>query len=135
MLSVLDNLFIRLNESASEYVVMNTISYLTPFLAIQNSSIGDLDTHRLTHFTTWQKKSDPRDLWPLRHLIIVMQKHLWQFWRKKLQLLTIWEKKYIFWQPQQIVKNVKIVKNCQHCQKKSKCQNCQKMYFFQNCQK
>ena len=40
------------------------------FLAVQNSSIGDLVMTSLTQslsqdFTTWHSKSDPRDLWPL----------------------------------------------------------------------
>ena len=38
-------------------------------------------------FTTWQEKSDPRDLWPMRHLITVMEKiflnfvdNFYKFW-------------------------------------------------------
>ena len=49
-------------------------------LAVQNSSIGDLVTWSLGTapltirvFTTLQ--SDPRDLWPWRHLIRVMMRH------------------------------------------------------------
>ena len=57
------------------------------FLAVQNSSIGDLVTHSLgqsgslqsvshwRYFYFWHIKSDPRDLWPLRHLIRVIRKH------------------------------------------------------------
>ena len=50
------------------------------FLAVHNSSIGDLVTDSLTHwltedFTNCHSKSDPRDLWPLRHLIRVMRRH------------------------------------------------------------
>ena len=48
------------------------------FLAVQNSSIGDLVTHSLTdsrYFYFWHTKSDPRDLWPLRHLIRVMRRN------------------------------------------------------------
>ena len=50
-----------------------------PFLAVQNSSIGDLVTHWLTHsvryFYFCHTKSNPRDLLPLRHLIRVMRRH------------------------------------------------------------
>ena len=52
------------------------------FLAVQNSSIGDLVTHSMTHSLTdsgyfyfWHTKSNPRDLWVLRHLIRVMRRH------------------------------------------------------------
>ena len=48
------------------------------FLAVHNSSKGDLVTHSLTHwgyFYFWHTKSGPRDLWPLRHLIRVMRRH------------------------------------------------------------
>ena len=49
------------------------------FLAVHNSSIGDLVTHSLTNWLTvlllLTLQSDPRDLWPLRHLIRVMRKH------------------------------------------------------------
>ena len=45
------------------------------FLAVQNSSIGDLVTHSLTHFYFCHTKSNPRDLLPLRHLIRVMRRH------------------------------------------------------------
>ena len=50
------------------------------FLAVQNSSIRDLVTQSLNDsltqdFTNWHSKSDPRDLWPLRHLIRMMEKH------------------------------------------------------------
>ena len=48
------------------------------FSAVQNSSIGDLVTDWLTdwgYFYFWHTKSDPRDLWPLRHLIRVMRRH------------------------------------------------------------
>ena len=51
------------------------------FLAVQNSSIGDLVTHSLTHSLTdsqyfyfWLTNSDPRDLQPLRHLIKLMRR-------------------------------------------------------------
>ena len=50
------------------------------FLAVQNSSIGlivrplvALAPLTIKAFTTLQ--SDPRDLWPLRHLIRVMRRH------------------------------------------------------------
>ena len=48
------------------------------FLAVQNSSIGDLVTNWLTDsqdFTNCHSKSDPGDLWPLRHLFRVMRRH------------------------------------------------------------
>ena len=57
------------------------------FLAVQNSSIGDLVTHSLGqsgslqsvshwwYFYFWHIKDDTRDLWPLRHLIRVIRKH------------------------------------------------------------
>ena len=68
------------------------IIIICTFLAVQNSSIGDLVTHSLTHSLTdslrvlllLTSKSDPRDLWPLRHLIRVMRRHdptiFWQPW-------------------------------------------------------
>ena len=50
------------------------------FLAVQNSSIGDLVTdsltdHSLTHLLILTLNSDPRELWPLRLLIRVMRRH------------------------------------------------------------
>ena len=56
---------------------------LSPFLAVQNSSIGDLVTHWVTHwlshsltdFYFCHTKSNPRDLLPLRHLIRVLRRH------------------------------------------------------------
>ena len=49
------------------------------FLAVQNSSIGDLVTNSLTHSLTvlllLTLLSDPRDLWPLRYLFRVMRRH------------------------------------------------------------
>ena len=58
------------------------------FLAVHNSSIGDLFTDWLTDsvtewlshwltedFTNWHSKRVPRDLWPLRHLFRVMRRH------------------------------------------------------------
>ena len=64
----------------------NTIIFLSAcpldkersFLAFQNSSIGHLVTHSLTHpgyFYFWHTKSDPRDQWPLRDFIRVMSRH------------------------------------------------------------
>ena len=57
-----------------------TILFLSPpvFLTVQNSSIiGDLVPHWLIDwlFYFWRTKSDPRGLWPLRHLIRVMRRH------------------------------------------------------------
>ena len=90
----------------------------TVFLAVQDSSIGDIVTDSLTHsLTQWDTfcfltlKSDPRDQWPLRHLITVMRKHdltnilkifdkfdkfdnFWQF----CQFLTIFDNFDNFWQ-------------------------------------
>ena len=51
------------------------------FLAVQNSSIGDLVTQSLTHsgcFYFWHTKSNPGDLWPLKHLIREMRRHDFQ---------------------------------------------------------
>ena len=49
------------------------------FLAVQNSSIGDLVTDSLTqslsHFYFCHTKSNTRDLRPLSHLISVMRRH------------------------------------------------------------
>ena len=62
-----------------EYLHCHSFYLLFKFLAVQNSSIGDLVTHWLTD---WLRvlllltlQSDPRDLWPLRHLIRVMGRH------------------------------------------------------------
>ena len=62
------------------YIEESVVCLLIVFLAVQNSSIGDLVPClvRLTPltirvFTTLQ--SDPRDLWPLRHVIRVMKGH------------------------------------------------------------
>ena len=63
----------------------------TRFLAVQNSSIGDLVTHQLTHFTDWYTKSNPRDLWPLRHLIGVIRRH--ELTKKKTMTKTKTETK------------------------------------------
>ena len=54
--------------------------YYIGFLAVQNNAIGDLVTESLTEslsewFFILTLQSDPRDLWPLRHLIRVMRKH------------------------------------------------------------
>ena len=53
--------------------------FVSLFLAVQNTSIGDLVTDSVTD---WLRvlllltlQSDPRDLWPLRHLIRVMKRH------------------------------------------------------------
>ena len=53
---------------------------LVAFLAVHNSSIGDLVTHSVSQSVSQSLlllslQSDPRDLWPLRHLIRVMRKH------------------------------------------------------------
>ena len=78
------------------------------FLAVQNSSIGVLVTDSVTNsltedFTTWQKKSDPRDLWA----ILTLQsdpRGMWPFRHsisvKKLDLtnLTIFDNFIHFWQ-------------------------------------
>ena len=45
------------------------------FLAVHNSSIGDLVTDSLTVLLLLTLQSDPGDLWPLRHLIRVTRKH------------------------------------------------------------
>ena len=48
------------------------------FLAVHNSSIGDLVTQSVTHsqyFYFCHTKSNPKDLRPLRHLISVMRRH------------------------------------------------------------
>ena len=66
-------------------------------LAVQNSSIGDLVTHWMTHWPTFvflTLKSDPKDLWPLRHwwqflMTIFDDNFRWQF------LMTIFDD--IFW--------------------------------------
>ena len=82
------------------------------FLAVHNSSIGDhvpclvrllVGPAPLTIrvFTTLQSvvQSDPRDLWPLRHLIRVIRKHdltnISTFFLTILTILTIVD---IFWQ-------------------------------------
>ena len=64
---------------------LNVFVIVIVFLAVQNSSIGDLVTHSLTHSVTHDftidiqrailKTCDPRDMWPLRHLIRAMRKH------------------------------------------------------------
>ena len=72
------------------------------FSCTQGSSKGDLVTHSLTHsLSDWLSdflistlKSNPGDLWPLRHLIRVMRKPKRQFgdlWHLKhwLQLLQL----------------------------------------------
>ena len=65
------------------------------FLAVQNSSIGDLVTNSLTQslrvLLLLTLQTDPRDLLPLRHLIRVMRRHdLRQFWTI-LTILTTFE--------------------------------------------
>ena len=54
-------------------------SYMTFFLAVQNSSICDLVAHWLTDSLSdiliLTLQSGSRDLWPLRHLIRVMRWH------------------------------------------------------------
>ena len=91
-------------------------------LAVQNSSIGDLVTHWVTNslrvLLLLILQSDPRDLWPLRHLIRVMRRHdltniltiffdnfdnfdnfdsFWQF-STMLPILTILDNFDNFWQ-------------------------------------
>ena len=47
------------------------------FLAVQNSSIGDLVTQSLTKdFTNCHTKNNPIDFRPPRHLIRVMRRHV-----------------------------------------------------------
>ena len=72
-----------------------------PFLAQQQ--LNRWPCHSLTHwqyFYFWHSKSDPIDLWPLRHLITVMRKHdltniltIFEFF---LQFLTIFTLLTIF---------------------------------------
>ena len=53
-------------------------SAFSHIFSVQNISIGDLITDWLSHwqyFYFWDTKSDPRDVWPLRHLIRVMRRH------------------------------------------------------------
>ena len=64
---------------------VNKDRFISWFLAVQNSSIGDLvpwlvrwTQLTIKPFTTLP--SDPRDLWPLRHLIRVMRRHVWDIW-------------------------------------------------------
>ena len=45
------------------------------FLAVQNSSIGDLVTHSLRDILILTLQSDHKDLSPLRHLIRGMRTH------------------------------------------------------------
>ena len=57
--------------------------FFVVFLAVENSSVGDLVTHSLTDSLTQSltdfyfchTKSNPRDLRPLNHLIGVMRRH------------------------------------------------------------
>ena len=58
------------------------------FLAVQNSSIGDIVTHS-QYFYFWHTKSNPRDLWPLRHLIRVSKWWGNMTWPTFWQLVTI----------------------------------------------
>ena len=85
--------------------------------AVHNSSIGDLVTESLTHLLFLTLKSDPRDQWPLRHLITVMKKHdltniltMLNFFDNLWQFLTISDN---FWQFLTILTIfVKLIKNC-----------------------
>ena len=71
------------NWTRTKVTSVTNITNITSFLAVHNSSLGDLVTHSLTDCQTdwvtfwfWnirQLKSEPRDLWPLRHLIRVMR--------------------------------------------------------------
>ena len=62
----ISSVFLRLEPSPKWSAV------LWLFLAVLSRSIGDLVTQSLADFTTSHSKTDPRDLWPLRHL---MRKH------------------------------------------------------------
>ena len=73
------------------------------FLAVQNSSIGDLVTDSLTKdFTNWHTKSNPRshprDLWPLRHLFRVMRRHdmTKKNWQRQIQRQRQWQRQRHF---------------------------------------
>ena len=70
----------KIRISLDEALPIRRFIFLGPFLAFQNSSIGDLvpwsvalTPLTIRVFTTLQ--SDPRDLWPLRHLIRGMRRH------------------------------------------------------------
>ena len=79
----------KLNQCGTNHVGPMLIQFQGPkliidgvlFLAVQNSSIGDLVTDSLTHWLSHSlllltyKERPERDLWPLRHLIRVMRKH------------------------------------------------------------
>ena len=61
-------------------------------------------------------KSDPRDLWPLRHLIRVMRRHdmtifFWQFWYfwQFWKLLTIFKNIDIYWPILTIIDNLDLL--------------------------
>ena len=81
---------------------------LVIFLAVQNSSKGDLVTQSVSHSLTGLlllTKSNPRDSWPLRHLIRVMRRHdnSWQF----LTIPTIFDNFLLqFWTISTIFNNV-----------------------------
>ena len=69
------------------------------FLAVQNSSIGDLVTQSLTELLLLHTNSDPRDLWPLRHLFRVMRKHnLTNIYDNFDNFWQLWHFLHIFWQ-------------------------------------
>ena len=59
--------------------VLNNVTVFSAdlFLAVQNSSLGNLVTHWLTvpFIFGIQRAIRPRDLWPLRHLVRVMRRH------------------------------------------------------------
>ena len=75
-------------------------------LAVHNNSIGDLVTRSVTESLSHSLllltlQSDPRDLWPLRHLIRVMRKHdlttiLTMFWFFLIFDIFCWQFSTIF---------------------------------------
>ena len=94
-----------LAQTGALYVI---VSYYTiPKFVSCPQQLNRWPWHSLTEsLTQWllilTLQSDPRDLWPLRHLIRVMRKHdltniltiFWQFW----QLFTCFDNFQQFWQ-------------------------------------
>ena len=94
------------NWTRTKVTSVTNITNITSFLAVHNSSLGDLVTHSLTDCQTdwvtfwfWnirQLKSEPRDLWPLRHLIRVMRRHdMTKFTKTNTKTMT---KTKTFWE-------------------------------------
>ena len=74
-------------EARAALRLASQVTDVNVFLAVQNSSIGDLVTQSLTKdFTNCHTKNNPIDFRPPRHLIRVMRRHVLTY--KKTETMT-----------------------------------------------